>query len=152
MMTCPRCQRAFGARDVSPSGEVVCPRCHADLQVTFFPALFRDLGPGQTGERLAVCLGPEVRQRLRQAAQAAGPSGQFQPRLVLEGYKGFNVIQYGSRFYGLAQAEGAFEIQKVRHRAYRQCVEGPTVEAVKKRIDALLSRQPATGAAAPASP
>ena len=94
----------------------------------------------------------EVRQRLWQAAQAAGPSGQFQPRLVLEGYKGFNVIQYGSRFYGLAQAEGAFEIQKVRHRAYRQCVEGPTVEAVKKRIDALLSRQPATGATAPASP
>ncbi|OPX21885.1 MAG: hypothetical protein B1H04_05885 [Planctomycetales bacterium 4484_123] len=90
----------------------------------------------------------EVRRRLSRAVEkAASPTGQLQPQLVLEGYKDFNVIRYGSRFYGLAQAEGAFEIEKVRRKAYRRCVEGATVEAVKRLIDELVGTQPATGRA-----
>lgn len=57
------------------------------------------------------------------------------PVLMEEGYKGFNIVWYGNRYYGLAQAEGAFDIDKVNTGKYRQCFTGSSTEEVRHIID-----------------
>jgi len=61
------------------------------------------------------------------------------PLLRLEGYKGFNVIQYEQRFFGLAQEEGAFDVVKADARDYGRCVEATSVESTKREVDRLLA-------------
>lgn len=59
----------------------------------------------------------------------------FQPKLIEEGYKGFNIILYDNKFYGLAQNEGEFDIRKVEKKGYRRLFVGMSVNEVKHLID-----------------
>ena len=63
--------------------------------------------------------------------------------VVEEGYKGFNIISYGGRFYGLAQSEGRLDLEKVGTKDYR-CVVGESVGQVKHLV-AQLAAEPIRG-------
>ena len=65
----------------------------------------------------------------------------LEPKHVEEGYKGFNIISYGDKFYGLAQDEGVFDINKVKKKEYRQCFVGDSIEEVKSLIDKSLIQE-----------
>jgi len=60
-------------------------------------------------------------------------SGVVGEKLVLEDYLGYNIVLYGS-YYGLRQADGAFDISKIRRAEYEDIVVGESVEAVKAAI------------------
>ena len=62
----------------------------------------------------------------------------YEPKLVLEGYKGFNIISYGDKYYGLDQNEGPFYISKVEKKEYKRCFIGNSVDEVKQIIDKSL--------------
>lgn len=55
--------------------------------------------------------------------------------LVVEGYKGYNVIAYGGRYYAILQSEGEFSIKRVERGEYSKIYIGDTVEEVTKLID-----------------
>lgn len=59
-----------------------------------------------------------------------------------EGFKGFNIIQAGNRFFGLAPDEGIFDLNKVARGEYRRCIEGASILAVKERIDESVTSLP----------
>lgn len=59
----------------------------------------------------------------------------LEPKLIEEGYKGFNVILYDNKFYGLAQDEGEFDIRKVENKGYKRLFVGRSVNEVKQLID-----------------
>lgn len=67
--------------------------------------------------------------------------GGVVPLLRLEGYKGFNLIQYDRRFFGLAQKEGAFDVAKADARGYRRCVEARSIKSIKREVDRLLAKK-----------
>ncbi len=59
------------------------------------------------------------------------------PLLVEEGYRGFNIVQFGNQYYAILQGEGAFEIEKVKAGSYSKSFQSDKVEDVKKQIDLL---------------
>ncbi|MDH5763827.1 MAG: CDP-glycerol glycerophosphotransferase family protein [Nitrospinota bacterium] len=63
------------------------------------------------------------------------PATHPEPTLIEEGYKNFNIIAFDGMYYGLAQGEGAFEIQKVNQKEYHECFEGDSIVQVKALID-----------------
>jgi hypothetical protein len=60
------------------------------------------------------------------------------PRLVLEGYYGFNLIEYRNGWYGLGQAEGEFDPKKLQNQEYGRCYSAPTLD----QLLALLADRP----------
>jgi hypothetical protein len=65
-------------------------------------------------------------------------NGGLLPILVEEGYRGFNIIRYGDKYYGLDQNEGAFYIDKVEKKEYKRYFIGNSVNEVKQLIDKSL--------------
>ncbi len=63
------------------------------------------------------------------------------PLTVLEDYRGFNVIFYGEKYYGLALDEGPFDIGRIEKKDYRQCFVGNTKSEVKHLIKEYLKRK-----------
>jgi len=61
------------------------------------------------------------------------------PELIEEGYKGFNIILYDDRLYGLAQDEGAFDIRKVQQKKYKRCVAGRSVAEIKTLVSIMIA-------------
>lgn len=61
-----------------------------------------------------------------------------EPILVKKDYKGFSITKFGIDYYGLSQSEGAFDINKVKERKYRQFVVGQSVMEVEQQIDRLI--------------
>lgn len=59
------------------------------------------------------------------------------PSLVWEDYKGFNVVEYQSVFYGVHQAEGHLDVREVKTKAKLPWVIGNSIADVKSKIDAL---------------
>jgi hypothetical protein len=57
------------------------------------------------------------------------------PCLVAEGYKRFNIVRLGTRFYAVPQGEGEFNLDRVRQRLYSRSYESSTEARVKKLID-----------------
>jgi hypothetical protein len=64
------------------------------------------------------------------------------PRLVQENYKGYNIVKFNGSYYGLAQCEGAFDIEKFKRDRYKRCFCGRTIEEVQGIIDGAGSEQP----------
>ena len=58
-----------------------------------------------------------------------------EPTLIEEGYKNFNIIEFDGMYYGLAQGEGAFDIQNVKDKKYQKCFEGASMNEIKRLID-----------------
>jgi len=63
------------------------------------------------------------------------------PKIVEEGYRRFNIILFDLNYYGLAQDEGAFDIEKIKQGSYDHVVNGESVEDVKRQIDNLLDNR-----------
>lgn len=55
--------------------------------------------------------------------------------LAEENYSGFNIIYYQGLYYGLEQAEGAFDITKVINKEYRKCYCGKSKEEIMEKIN-----------------
>src|SRR5688572_22390826 len=49
---CPACYTALPPSHFNTRSFETCPACQARIQAEVFPAAFRILGPGQTGERI----------------------------------------------------------------------------------------------------
>src|SRR5262249_25412188 len=66
----------------------------------------------------------------------AASAVEYQPsiELVEEGYQGFNLVRY-DRIYGLAQADGPFDIERVRAAGYQILFTGHTIGEDKAQID-----------------
>ncbi|MBN2138005.1 MAG: CDP-glycerol glycerophosphotransferase family protein [Sedimentisphaerales bacterium] len=58
-----------------------------------------------------------------------------QPHLIEEGHRGYNIVRFGDKYYGIAQEEGAFEIEKARENEYKRCFAGNSVNEVRTYID-----------------
>ena len=63
------------------------------------------------------------------------PSLNPEPTLIEEGYKDFNIIACDGMYYGLAQEEGAFNMQNVKSKKYQKCFEGASMNEIKRLID-----------------
>lgn len=59
-------------------------------------------------------------------------------QLIEKGVKGFNIYICGDRFFGLAETEGSFDVNKAEHGQYRRCIEGASLREVKQNIDCSL--------------
>ncbi len=57
------------------------------------------------------------------------------PKIVEKGYKGFNIFFYANKYYGLAQEEGSFSVDKVNNKKYKMVFARDTVTEVKSLID-----------------
>jgi radical SAM protein with 4Fe4S-binding SPASM domain len=93
-------------------------------------------------------------------AQHVRPSAAALPQLIEEGYKGFNLVRFRGRVYGLAQSVGPFDLFLATdeviqaHVQARRCVLAESAAAVKTGIDRLGEVAPTTtapGAAWPTS-
>jgi hypothetical protein len=57
------------------------------------------------------------------------------PQLVAD-YRGYNIIRFGIRYYGIRQGDGAFEPDRFRRGRFRNAVQGADLATVKHGIDA----------------
>ncbi|MBP0021231.1 MAG: hypothetical protein J7647_27215 [Cyanobacteria bacterium SBLK] len=58
-----------------------------------------------------------------------------QIRLVIEGYKKFNIIEMNGRFYAILQAEGTFSLDRIEKQDYSLFFIGDSIEEVQAAID-----------------
>jgi GT2 family glycosyltransferase len=58
-----------------------------------------------------------------------------EPTLVLEGYKSFNIVLYGHKYYGILQADGSFDPVRITANGYTCIFAGDTLGELKSRID-----------------
>jgi hypothetical protein len=63
------------------------------------------------------------------------------PRLVQENYKGYNIVKFNGSYYGLAQCEGAFDIEEFKRNRYSRCFLGRTIDEVQGIIDQCAAEQ-----------
>jgi hypothetical protein len=57
-----------------------------------------------------------------------------EPHLIEEGYRGYNILYYRGRWYGLGQGEGAFDESKLGSDHGHRWIAGDSPEAVKAEI------------------
>jgi hypothetical protein len=63
------------------------------------------------------------------------PAADPQPVLAMEGYlRQYNFIKYSGKYYALPQSEGAFVLQKVQNKRYRESYVSDTIEGLKRQI------------------
>jgi hypothetical protein len=58
------------------------------------------------------------------------------PTLVIQGYKGYNIIEYNNTFYAILQSEGAFSYSKIQSGGYSSYFIGNSVDQVEQEINA----------------
>jgi len=91
----------------------------------------------QTLKPEKVCLPQHLR------LPGAGNQNSPGPRLVKEGYRGFNFVLYGNKYYGLAQSLGPVDITQLSWRTRRLwqrkglCRIGSSVDELQSYIDRL---------------
>ena len=68
----------------------------------------------------------------------------YEPELVEEGYRGFNLVRYRQEYYALAQSLGPLDLHKVdeaslkRFQQSRNCVIGKSLEEAKQILNQIL--------------
>src|SRR5439155_3169268 len=77
----------------------------------------------------------EVKKQIDEAALEGAA-----PVLKETGFCGFNIIEYGTRFYALAQAEGKFDFAKFISNEYRHCYAASSIDDLKNDLVDVLSR------------
>ncbi len=66
------------------------------------------------------------------------------PEILIEGYKGFNIIRFGRRFFALARALGPIDLDAIpdsilsRYQSDRLCAIAPSEEGVLQAVDELV--------------
>jgi hypothetical protein len=59
----------------------------------------------------------------------------FSVRLIEEGYKGFNILQIAAdEFLALAQAEGAYSVDKLAAGAYKRAYVASSAKAARRMV------------------
>jgi hypothetical protein len=81
----------------------------------------------------------EVKQLIRrfvgQNVLVGDRAVDYTPRLIEEGYRGFNIIGYQTHIYALLQIEGPFDLQRFAAGAYNPSFMGDNINQVKMAID-----------------
>lgn len=60
---------------------------------------------------------------------------QGEPYMVREGYRGYNILLLGGRYYAVAQSEGAVTASRLRRGRYSSMVSADTYDEVVRRVD-----------------
>ena len=76
----------------------------------------------------------EVKSALYLRDHPTSNSKAGQPILKKENYKGFNILFFENKFYGLAQSEGRLDVQKVGKSDYK-CLVGRSLAEVEHLVD-----------------
>ena len=61
----------------------------------------------------------------------------YTPSVVLEGYRGYNILKLEDRFYGIRQTDGDFDYERFVTGGYNNGVVGDSLEQVKEEIKLL---------------
>ncbi|MBI5235165.1 MAG: glycosyltransferase [Deltaproteobacteria bacterium] len=83
----------------------------------------------------------DSRRRVDAAIDDRVPSAQnptasgASPTLVEEGYKGFNIIYCGGRYFALPQGEGSFDMERVLDKRYSVMFSAGTHDDARRRIN-----------------
>ncbi|MCK4602634.1 MAG: glycosyltransferase family 2 protein [Phycisphaerae bacterium] len=102
----------------------------------------RELRQGRDVQATDALLLPKARWSSWEEKKVRDKIAHVRSALLLEeGYKQFNILFFGGRFYGLSQGEGAFDIARQQSGEYELCLEGETIEEVKRLIDKLPACQ-----------
>jgi radical SAM protein with 4Fe4S-binding SPASM domain len=143
------CRSAFVFARILPNGDVQL--CHKEIVGNLNAATFEEIWFGETAYNFRKSLMATTdicetctywlfclnQHNLDTNDSQSYLGGTFRyPCLLEEGYNRFNIISYQGRFYGLAQREGRFDLDRVSTEDYR-CVVGESPEKVKQLIDAL---------------
>jgi hypothetical protein len=83
----------------------------------------------------------EVKRLVNQFDLAQHAASRIDPVLVVEGYKGFNLVRYGEKIYAIPQGEGAFEIQRVEKNEYSQWFSGSSLDEIRGSLDTSLRKK-----------
>jgi hypothetical protein len=77
----------------------------------------------------------ELRRLLDELPRDGAPQSSSGPILLEEGYRGFNLIRYAGTIYALPQAEGAFEIERIKTDQYSRWFSGKSLDEVKSLVN-----------------
>jgi hypothetical protein len=83
----------------------------------------------------------EIKEQIERSGYAGVPSLVDSPRLVEEGYKGFNIFTYKDRYYAVAQSLGPIDFTRIEERKlneYREigkCFIGNSFKEVKHFVN-----------------
>jgi hypothetical protein len=83
----------------------------------------------------------EVKRVLNQLPTPRGLLSAGTPSLLEEGYRGFNLIGYDKRIYAIPQAEGAFEIERIKRNEYGQWFSATSLDEVKRLVDQSIAEE-----------
>jgi hypothetical protein len=73
-----------------------------------------------------------------QTSSDSAPVDSGPVKLVVEGYKNFNIIEHNGKYYAVHQNEGVFEMVKVARKEYKKIFIADSVQAVENLIDESL--------------
>lgn len=79
-----------------------------------------------------------LEKRRQKITKIAKKEDICRPRLI-EGYSGFNIVNYKGIFYGVNRLEGPLDIRNIRTKAKYPWVSGESGMEVKSKIDELLT-------------
>ena len=99
-----------------------------------------DLGLARSGGYLDVPQGDRL--DAVKAAVDAHIRARPQAPVLLEGYRGFNLVRSGATIYAIDQATGAFDTGLAGDGGYRELPQGDTLDAVKAAVDAHINARP----------
>jgi len=81
----------------------------------------------------------EILRTEHSKAEAERAARLLLPQLVEEDYRGFNIISCSGAYYGIRPAEGAFAIESVMARTYKELFHEATLDGLKAEIDKAAS-------------
>jgi hypothetical protein len=61
--------------------------------------------------------------------------------LIEEGYRGYNIIEYGGRIYAIPQGEGAFAIDRIQRNEYKRWFSSCSLNAIREQIDESVQKK-----------
>jgi len=96
-----------------------------------------DYDKAQRGEYKRCYIADSVQQAKQCVDEAMLESAR--PILRESGFHRFNLIEYGTRFYALAQTEGEFDFQTFKAHQYRRCYSASSMDELKKYVEVATS-------------
>lgn len=97
----------------------------------------------RSGGYLSIYSGNTVDKVLKKIAiahkDALRPAPKKQAQLVMEGFLGYNIIQFEDKFYAILQSEGSFEYDKISSKGYIKFFSGYSLAEVQEAISMNVS-------------
>ena len=110
----------------------------------YFVRTFKHIFDGTVNKDWGIVLSADYQTRGRLATEQAETDQENtpqagieaeQPCLVQENYRDYNIVKFNGSYYGLAQCEGAFDIEEFKRDRYSRCFLGRTIDEVQGIID-----------------